>query len=902
MRAMITLLALTPLLAAQPTGVDPKLLATAKDAFKDLVVETLPNDLKVVMLPIPGSPVVTTMTAYRVGSADESKDQTGLSHYLEHLLFKGTDKLVPGDIDRMTQRNGGRNNAYTNENMTVYHFDFAADRWMTALEIEADRMRNTRIDDKHEFQQEKGAVVAELKKYEDEPWDLESKALLPRLYGETPYGHPVIGEEQHVRGATAEIITRYYDKWYHPNNCAIVIVGGFKPEEALAKVKSLFGGIPKGELPTRPKMPVLEKRAKQVRHQFESKFDIARATIGFNGVVIGEPDDYTLDVLSELLTGGRTGRLYTKLILKEQLAGSISATNNAGRYPGHFEINMEVLPGKDHTKAEMLLFAEIKKLAEAPPTDAELTRVRRSMVASFIFSHESTHAMADGLSKNCMLKDLDYLLTYLDRVLAVTATDVQHAAKKYLDEQSAVVVWSLPAGEVKGGPTEKRSSPPRKTTAPGGGATSAVKLTDARRVVLPNGLTLIMLENHRLPIVVATAHVKDVRLREPVDKAGVATLMGSMLDEGTTKHSSEQIAEIIENVGGSLGFSQSGGSVKVLTPDTDLGMKLFFECLTTPSFPENRFVAMQEELVGEIAAEDAEPNRKALRSFLKIVYGDHPYGRPSRGTLETVEKITSDDCRKLHKALFVPNNTTLVVVGDFDSVMMQKKIESLTVDWKTGDLPKLAIAAPPIPAKGVEKIFSDRTAAQTHIYIGHLGIRRNDPDFYKLEVMDNVLGVGSGFTDRLSSTLRDRQGLAYTVRASITSNAGEEPGTFTGYIGTFPDKFTWVRDGFLKEIRRLREEAPTEEEVEGAKRYLLGTLPFQIETTNQIASELLMIEKYGLGFDTVEKYKAAILAVTPADVQAVAKEHLDPNKMNVVAVGPIDENGQPLKTKKKDGK
>src|SRR5262249_8391033 len=200
----------------------------------------------------PGAATVTTMVAYKVGSADEDLGHTGLAHYLEHLMFKGTDKIMPGDIDRLTQRNGGANNANTSEDMTVYHFDFAADRWLPALQIEADRMRNIRIDDKHEFEQEKGAVINELKRDEDEPWDLESKAILPILLGKTnPYGPPVIGEHEHVMGATAKVIKEHYDKWYFPNNAALVIVGGIDPDKALAKVKELFGSIPRGELPPR---------------------------------------------------------------------------------------------------------------------------------------------------------------------------------------------------------------------------------------------------------------------------------------------------------------------------------------------------------------------------------------------------------------------------------------------------------------------------------------------------------------------------------------------------------------------------------------------------------------------------------------------------------------------------
>ncbi len=217
-----------------PAKEDSPALRAAAALYEGIRVETLDNGLKVYLKPVPGSAVVTTMVCYKVGSADEDLDSTGLSHYLEHLMFKGTEKIKPGDIDRLTLRNGGANNAYTSEDLTNFHFDFAADRWESALEVEADRMRNLRIDKEHEFEQEKGAVIEELRRNEDEPWDLEQKAILPLLFGKTtPYGHPVIGETQHVKDATDKIIKGHYDRWYHPNNASLVIVGDFDADRAM---------------------------------------------------------------------------------------------------------------------------------------------------------------------------------------------------------------------------------------------------------------------------------------------------------------------------------------------------------------------------------------------------------------------------------------------------------------------------------------------------------------------------------------------------------------------------------------------------------------------------------------------------------------------------------------------
>jgi zinc protease len=915
---------------------DAELVKTAQGMFKDLKTVTLDNGLRVYLLPVKNAPVVTTMVAYRVGACDEDKDQTGLSHYLEHLLFKGTAKLVPGDIDRATQRNGGRNNAYTSEDLTNYHFDFAADRWQIALEIEADRMRNTKIDAKHEFEQEKGAVVAELKGGEDNPWDLEYKAILPLLWPkDSPYSHPVIGEEAHVRGATAEIITRYYDKWYHPNNASLVIVGGFDPDAAIKKVKELFGPIPKGELPPRKKPTYYPERKEPARKEFESKFDVPRLMVGFNTVQVGTPEDAILDIIQDILSGGKTSRLYRKLVEDERIASEAGAANQAGRYPGWFAVNVELLQGKDRKKAEELTFAELTKLATEPVTDAELARARRKILAGFVFSRESVHSLADAVARTSTYpggEDVGtFLQAYLDRVLKVSKEDIQRVAKQYLNRNTAAIVWSVPPEAKKeGGKCGEEPTPPAPPSLKGRGekelndsvalaarkgfvsplpfreggaggvglraegAGGGFTLAAAKKTVLPNGLTLITLEDHRLPVVVASVEVADVRLREPLDKLGVAALMGSTLEEGTAKHTGKEISALIEDVGGTLSTNSSGGALKVLTPDTDLGLGLLFECIQTPTFPDADLERQREQQLSAIADAETQPRTKASRLFYSTVYGEHPSGRPSLGKKEVVEKLTAADVKAFHKLAFAPNFATVAVVGDFQTDDMVRKITELTKDWKKSELGKPEVKAPPAP-KGAEQIVSDANAAQVHVFIGHLGITRADPDYYKLLVMDNVLGVGPGFTDRLSAALRDRLGLAYTVNASMANSAGKDKGAFTGFVGTFPDKFLDVKFGFLKEINRIRDEAPTAQEVDDAKKYLLGSLPFRYTSLSSVAGELLAAERYGLGFDYLEKYRKEVEAVTPADVQAMAKKHIDPKAITIVAVGAIDKDGKPLK-------
>lgn len=884
---------------------DP-IVQTAAALYDGIRTATLPNGLRIYLKPVPGSPVVTTMVAYKVGSADEELTATGLSHYLEHLMFKGTDKLMPGDIDRITLRNGGSNNAYTTEDLTTYHFDFAADRWETALEIEADRMRNLRIDEKHEFQQEKGAVISELRRNEDEPGDLEQKAILPLLFGKTtPYGHPVIGEVKHVEGATAKVIKDHYDKWYHPNNAALIVCGGFDPDQALVKIQKLFARIPRQELPARK--PVTESaRKKPVTIEMESKFDVPRMLMGFNTVTSSHPDAYALDIIQAVLSGGRTSRLYQKLIEGEEIAGGIEASNGTGRYPGWFAIQLELIKGKDRKKAEELLLAELKRLGSEPISDSELKRVQRKLLASAVFQRESVHNLADSIARGVTNNDLDYLKGYLPRIAAVTPKEIQEVARKYFDPSTRVVVWSVPrraAGTSRrtGDPLVLRRRLAREDAAPA----LDLSLKDAQRVVLDNGLTLLLYENHRLPIVVADASVRNTRMLEPAEKSGLANFVGRLLDEGTTAHKGPEIATIIEDVGGSLLMSQGGGSLRVLSPDRSLGLKLLFECLTQANFPEEAITRERQQILTEIDDSERQPESRASEGYRALVYGKHPFGRTALGKRKTIESLKRADLVEFYQRLFVPNNTVLAIVGDFDRKQVIEEVKQLTAAWKPNELPKIEPQTVEKPAEFTQKIITMPQAAQLHFYMGHSGITRDNPDFYKILVMDYVLGTGPGFTDRLSARLRDREGLAYTVSANVSTSAADQPGLFTCYIGTDPGNFAKVKGLFLEELNRIRDEKPKDEEVEDAKKYLLGNLPFQLTSNNRIAGQLIYAERYHLGFGFLDDYRKQVAAVTAADVQAMAKKYIDPKRLVLVAAGALDPQGKllkPLEKPKEKGK
>jgi zinc protease len=631
----------------------------------------------------------------------------------------------------------------------------------------------------------------------------------------------------------------------------------------------------------------------------DSKFETPRLLLGFNTITTTDPDYPVLEVIQSLLTGGKTGRLYKKLVEGEEVASQVSTGDNAGRYPGWFSIQVQLLPGKDRKQTEKLVLDELQRLCAEPVSPGELKRVQQSVLSDAVFNRESTHNLADSIARGVTTNDLEFLKNYLPSIMAVTAKDVQRVARKYLEPEERVVVWSLPKAK-QGGAGRDRQNPPARHSARGAGDTAesagaaGPSLKQARRVELPNGLVLLLYENHRLPIITASASVRHVRLLEPGDKAGVAALTGYLLDEGTAKHSGPEIAELIEDVGGTLSLSSSGGTVRVLTPHRHLGLQLLFECLTGASFPKEAFGREQQRLLSEIEEAEQQPETKALLAYRAQVYGKHPQGRSELGTRPTVEALTPADCAAFHHKVFVPNNTVVALVGDFDSNQVIDEITQLTADWK-----KAAVGAPDLPEiprvkEFTQKVVSMPDAAQLHFYMGHLGIRRRNPDYYKLLVLDYVLGTGPGFTDRLSSKLRDREGLGYTVSANITSSAGEQPGVFTCYIGTAPQNFALVKKLFLAEVNRIRDEKPTEEEVEDVKKYLLGNLAFELASSDKIAAQMLYADRHGLGFGYLDDYRKAVAAVTPEDVQMVARKYLDPEHMVLVAAGAVDVQGKPL--------
>lgn len=414
---------------------------------------------------------------------------------------------------------------------------------------------------------------------------------------------------------------------------------------------------------------------------------------------------------------------------------------------------------------------------------------------------------------------------------------------------------------------------------------------EPKKWVLDNGLTVLFLENRFHPVVSIEAYVDAGQKHEPEEKAGLAYLVGTLLDEGTKNRTGLEIAQAMDFIGGSLGTSSVGVFAQVLNKDVDTAFDLVSDILKNALFAEEEITKERNKQLAAIKSEQDDPNQVAYNAFRELVYGRHPYHRPGKGYAKTVKTVYRTDILSYYQTYFVPNNTLLAIVGDLSEAEAREKADKYLGDWSKrtsvgtySRMPAQMKRQTRSKAKYIHK-----AKEQIHIYLGHLGIRRDNPDYYALRVMDYILGMGPGFTDRISKKLRDEQGLAYTVYANITSTATEEPGIFTAYIGTSPENKDRAIKGFLHEIELIQKEQVSEEELENAKNYLTGSYVFKFETSTQLANYLINVEKYKLGFDYLRKYPELIRPVTTEDIQRVAREYLDPVSYSLVVVGKVRE-------------
>lgn len=418
------------------------------------------------------------------------------------------------------------------------------------------------------------------------------------------------------------------------------------------------------------------------------------------------------------------------------------------------------------------------------------------------------------------------------------------------------------------------------------GSSTAADITPSK-IVTPNGMTVLVLEQHFLPIVEIHALVKAGSAQDPPDKAGLANLVASLLDEGTTTRTSRQLAEQIDFVGGSLEVRASEdfttASARVLKKDVELGFTLLSDILLHPAFHKQEFERIRAQILGEIASDNDDPGHVALKAFNQLVFHGHPYRWPVNGTEDSLPKIGLADVQSFYAKEYLPNQTILVIVGDMTQEQANALVTQHFGGWKKGAAsPRSAKKPPGLERKTIQLIEKDLT--QSTIVLGHGGISRSNPDYYAVTVMNYILGAG-GFSSRLMDSIRDKQGLAYGIMSHF--DARLMPGSFMINLQTRTEATNQAINGVLAELKGIRETLVSDQELADAKSFLIGSFPLRFDSTAKLAQVLAQVEFYGLGFEYFTQYPRWIERVTKEDILRVAKQYLDPQRYALVVVGDV---------------
>jgi zinc protease len=417
-----------------------------------------------------------------------------------------------------------------------------------------------------------------------------------------------------------------------------------------------------------------------------------------------------------------------------------------------------------------------------------------------------------------------------------------------------------------------------------------IQLPPIEKTTLDNGLKVIVIEHHELPIVAFRLVLKSGSAYDPPGKAGLADLTAGLLRKGTQTRTATQIAEEIDFVGGDLGAGSGRDATyatcQVLKKHFDVGLDLLSDIILNPTFKDDEIERLRKQTIAGIKQQKDDPEAVADEKFREFLFGDHPYGQPSEGTETSVAALTRDDIVNFHKDYYVPNNAILAVVGDVTSGEVINKVKEKFSRWKGAEVVTPNYAAPP-DIKGYQILLVDKPdLTQTYIRVGHLGVDRSNPDYFAVRLMNYILG-GGGFSSRMMDEIRSNRGLTYGIYCSFDFN--KLKGAYTINTFTRNDSTAAAIKAIIEQMEKIRSGGVTDKELEDTKSFYTGYFPLQFETPGQIASQILDVELYDLGEDYIKDFRKNINAVSKEDIQRVAQKYLDPKNLKLVVVSKAEQ-------------
>lgn len=844
----------------------------------------LKNGMNVLLIESHKSPVVSVQMWVKTGSIDEKKGEEGLSHFIEHLVFKGTKRFKVGEIASVVEGSGGELNAYTSFDQTVFYVTISKQFTDVALDVISEMMGFPTFDAR-EIDNEREVVIEEIKRGNDSPQRRSSQLLFSTIFKKSGYGRPVIGYDKIVNTVSAKKIREYYQSRYVPKNMFLVVAGDFEAATMKREINKRFSLFVDYKL--RPSKKMKEPAQKTIRIVTEeSPFEQTMGYLTWRIPGIKHKDVPALEVFSLILGQGDSSRLTKALRIEKPLANGVGSFAYSMQDEGVFSVSFNAQKENLEPALEVLQ-AELLKVLTEVPTNAEMQKAFTNIASQEIYSLETVDNIARKAGSNeFYYKDHDYFKKHLKQIYALKPEDILKVARKYLNKNS--FSFTLTSNQSKK-TSEKIAKEFSKKFSKAIAQAKPVKYKPTKfsgkkfplakialkeppkteKIMLDSGATLLIHVQKDTPYVSArAAFMGGVRI-EPANKEGLTELFSRNWLSGTKNFTEEKINLLMDEM--AAGVSAFGGrnsvglAMECLSPFEDKMYEIFADALLYPLFPADILEREKIMLLNQIKARNDNPAQICILNFMKRIYEGHPYAIDMIGTEKSLASIKAKDLHDYYKKVAQAKNLTFCVVGDIDKEKWVKRLNILTKDMAKGAKLSQNFSVNKITAESEEKIVLKKE--QTHIVVGYRGLTLTDPDRYTLEIIQSIL---SGQGGRLFIELRDKNSLAYSV--SPISMEGIECGYFGGYIGCSPEKTEKSIQMLKAEFKKLMDHKVSAEELTRAQRYLVGSHDIALQRKSSICSSLLFDDIYGLDYRESLHVADKYFAVTSEEVQNLARK------------------------------
>jgi zinc protease len=912
---MVCSLAFWALAGAVPVAADGYTFIKTVGSIDEYTLKS--NGLQVLLLPEHSSPTLTFMVTYRVGSRNEVTGTTGATHILEHLMFKGTAKhnrSKGNSFDQLLERSGVNTNATTWLDRTNYFETIGSDQLAEVVDLEADRMRHLKLLDS-DRQPEMTVVRNEYERSENSPLLALEKELYHAAFVAHPYHHSTFGHRSDIEKVKIEKLREFYDTFYWPNNATATIVGDFQPKAALALVKKSFGVYPKSPKPI-PQLYTEEPPQDGPRRVVVKRpGELGMVAIAHKITQATHADYAAISLLSAILADGKNSRLY-KALTDKNLSTGVNNDVGYNADPSLHILFLPLAPGVKHEEVEKIALQEIERLKKDGVSAAELQAAVAKTLADAAFERDGSFAVAGRLNESIAAGDWSLYYRLEDATRKVTLDDIKRVANTYFNEDQSTTGWFIPTASGggaaasaeqaaqlshKAGPNYYRNPDLLRTgtavTSPKTGAGSSGHITPVARMATQAKRTQVA----GIDLVAYATGVKDVVTLRGSLPAGTAlgsgnpaipTLTAMLLDQGTKRQDKFAIAQKLEAAGASIGFAAGTNvldiSAKCLTKDLPLVLSLMAEELRTPAFSAEEFAKAKKQYAGAIKQQLDDTDFRAEDAFSRLAFqSGHPNRNPDpEALLAAIESATLGEVLAFHKAYYGPAHMKLVAVGDVDSAALQEDVGQMFSGWTGGGAARRLIKADKATAPRQAQVeLAGKTSVS--VVLGQAsGLQHQHPDYQALHMATSILG--GSFTSRLMATVRDQEGLTYSIDAGLGDDSFNE-GDWKISASFAPAMLDQGIASTRRQLELWYQKGVTAAEVEFRKSFLIGAFQVNLSTTSGLANTLLSTLNRGYPLDWVDDYPAQIRALTVQQVNAAIKTYLQPQNMILVQAGSLSE-------------